>query len=214
MKKFFGVLAAVFVFFALFSGTLPTSENFPNPGDPRIIRVEYKVDTFTDSVGTAFRVGPHYWLTAAHVVTNEKKQHLSRIAAIKDWRIVVFDVVKVDDTNDTALLYDPEYSGDYFSIAAGPTTTPARGIGYPGDIFKPCAVSVQYRATQPAYYAGDGVSYKIPSADSYKGAIYGGFSGGPVIDTAGRVAGMLTACGGDHSVAIPAKTLTEFMKGE
>jgi len=213
MKKLAAVLASIAIFFALFSGAAVPAPagNFPNPGDPRIIRVEYKETAFYESVGTAFRVGPHYWLTAAHVVTTEDGKQLARVAALKGLAIKTFDVVKVDPKTDTALLYDPEESDYYFRIADKPTSGPVKGIGYPGSIIKPCSVFLSYKTTQATHYA----AYKIARADFYDGDIWGGYSGGPAVDSSGKVAGMLV-CGDDedHSGAIPARTLIEFMKGE
>lgn len=212
MKKFAAIVVSVLVWLSLFSGAAVPAPagNYPNPGDARIIRVEYRVSAFEYSVGTAFRVGPHSWLTAAHVVTNDDGKHLARVAAVKGLSIKVFEVVKVDASIDTALLYDPDYSGDYFSIAAGPTTRPVKGIGYPGDIFRPCSVFLSYATTQATRYG----TYAVERPDAYAGKIWGGFSGGPVINASGAAVGMLVCGGGGYPGAIPAQTLTNFMKGE
>lgn len=211
MKKLAAVFASVLIFFALFSGAaVPTTpDRFPNPGDARIIRVEYRANAFEDYVGTAFRVGPHYWLTAAHVATDEHGKHLARVAAVEGFSIKVFEVVKVDDSIDAALLYDPESSDDYFQLSAERPTAPVKGIGYPGSIIRPCSVSLSYATTQATKYG----TYRVKSSDTYAGAIWGGYSGGPVVTSSGAVVGMLVCSGGDHSGAIPALSLINFLKG-
>lgn len=211
LKKIAALALTAAVWLASFSGALPEAAPGVAPGDPSIIRVEYKASAFENAVGTAFAVGPHDWVTAAHVVTTDDGKQVARVAHLSGpFSVDVLDVAAVDYENDLALLHSAAAAPEWLPLARESAEQAGAGIGYPGNPFRPTLARLTFAGRGETQYA----DYNLDSAVFYTGTIYGGDSGGPVVNAAGEVIGVMTACAPsvNTSIAVPVETLSNFLE--
>lgn len=210
-KKFAAIALAAVVWLVSFSGASPGTARAVAPGDPSIIRVEYKTSAFTSAVGTAFAVGPHDWVTAAHVVTTDDGKQVSRVAHLSGlFSVDVLEVVAVDKANDLALLHSDAAAPEWLPLARESVEQSGYGIGYPDNPFRPTSTRLAFAGRGESHYN----EYVLKPAVIYTGTIYGGDSGGPIVNDAGEVIGVMTACSASAnlSTAVPVETLFDFLE--
>ena len=210
-KKFAAIALTAVVWLVSFSGASPGTARAVAPGDPSIIRVEYKVSAFTNAVGTAFAVGPHDWVTAAHVVTTDDGKQVSRVAHLSGlFSADVLEVVAVDKANDLALLHSDAAAPEWLPLARESAEQAGYGVGYPGNPFRPTSARLAFAGRGESHYD----EYALKPAALYTGTVYGGDSGGPIVNDAGEVIGVMTACSASAnlSTAVPVETLFDFLE--
>ena len=214
-KKFAAIALTAVVWLVSFSGASPGTARAVAPGDPSIIRVEYKVSAFTNAVGTAFAVGPHDWVTAAHVVTTDDGKQVSRVAHLSGlFSADVLEVVAVDKANDLALLHSDAAAPEWLPLARESAEQAGYGIGYPGNPFRPTSARLAFAGRGESHYESHYNEYVLKPAALYTGTTYGGDSGGPIVNDAGEVIGVMTACSASAnlSMAVPVETLFDFLE--
>ena len=210
-KKFAAIALTAVIWLVSFSGASPGTARAVAPGDPSIIRVEYKVSAFTNVVGTAFAVGPHDWVTAAHVVTTDDGKQVSRVAHLSGlFSADVLEVVAVDKANDLALLHSDAAAPEWLPLARESAEQAGYGIGYPDNPFRPTLARLAFAGRGESHYD----EYVLKPAVLYMGTLYGGDSGGPIVNDAGEVIGVMTACSASAnlSTAVPVETLFDFLE--
>jgi S1-C subfamily serine protease len=180
MRSIRGATALLLALFATAAATACAAPAAPHPGTPAILRVGF---------GTGFFVADGVIATADHVVRGCRR--------IDVWSGVVRDVqaavMRRSRRDDVALLRVPVAAPVALGAAAMPARSgPLRAYGYPGAAAgtlpaeaDPLLVNDRARADTPADPAE--ILWLQDAAIGH------GWSGGPVIDGSGQVAGMVIA---------------------
>ncbi|UDY23754.1 MarP family serine protease [Nocardioides sp. Kera G14] len=164
--------------------------------DPDVVRAEASVFKVRGAnscgrgvEGTGFLIAPGYLMTNAHVVAGVSEPVVSRGNDEADGKVVLYDpgvdiaVVAFDSGSATPLdLASSAKPGDGVAI-----------LGYPQDgpfDIEPGRIRAQQRLRSPDIYGSGTV---IRDVYSLRGLIRPGNSGGPIVDSAGQVAGVVFA---------------------
>jgi len=160
-------------------------------------------DAIIDSCGSGSLINKEYVITNHHVI---KDARLVRVL-FKDWQYVPGRIVKKDAKVDLALIKIPEQSrttisfapktskGDIVTLFGYGQGLPGKGVGI---------INSFVRRTQN----GPLINMEI---DGY--AVRSGDSGGPVIDSKGRLSGVIFGATKDESYAVRIETVKSFIKG-
>lgn len=150
--------------------------------------------------GTAFSIGGGRWITAAHVVGQERIVDLGGRVAL---------VVRADSIADVALLLSLAPPNEP-TFAFSPTAIgePATATGYVGHLGYGWQIAVRGHIT----------SINMDSHILFNGGAQPGLSGSPVLNEHGEVVGMISwammfmgAPNGTMAVLVPASTIQEFI---
>jgi serine protease Do len=173
----------------------PTSTPAARPGwadvvdsvGPAVVRLDV-ASCDNRWMGTGFVVGRHQIMTAAHVAL-----HAQAISVQGEGFVTTAQPVGLDKRADAALLYTRDALPDAVTVSrsAADIGTPLLLLGFPE------AVS-DLRATQ-GIVSGLSAQADYPDVDMHlhdliatDAAINGGNSGGPAVDSAGQVVGLVT----------------------
>ncbi|HYM96786.1 MAG TPA: MarP family serine protease [Candidatus Sulfotelmatobacter sp.] len=193
-----GILAGV-SFPSAFAGlepTLPPPLSVPasadTPGIDRVAQAVVKVSSLGCGglvTGSGFPVGVGYIVTNAHVVSGTSSHEIITPGS----REMKATVVYFDPERDVAVLYVPEYTGP--GLTFGPAQRGTRGavIGYPGggpEKVEPAIVDGSVPAQGRDIYNENLVTRQIFVMQA---SVHPGNSGGPLVDTEGRVLGIVFA---------------------
>lgn len=191
-----------------------------DPGDPKVVRSKGIVDAARsvvridaravacgrDQEGTGFVAGPNLVVTNAHVVAGSERVTVRAGDGRLQAGVVAFDpqrdlaVLSVPDLNAAALPLGPELErGDQGAVAGYPLAGP-----YRVDAVRVRAV---LQASGDDIYGNAGVHRQVYSL---RAQIHPGNSGGPLMTTDGRVAGVVFARSLDDASTAYALTLAEL----
>ena len=148
--------------------------------------------------GTAWVAEPGLLVTAAHVVAGMDSPSVAPPGGAG----LTATPVHFDPVNDIALLRVRGLDAPALELSSQPEPgTAARSIGYPDGAFE--VGRGRLEATEPllspGIYGGEEVSREFTA---FTGEVRGGLSGGPVLDSSGRV--LTTVLGSDEGSARPA----------
>ena len=163
--------------------------------------------------GTAFAIGDHHFVTAAHVIKGFTDHEATEVFVIRhgsqDSRRlrVNYGHVAVALAQDMALFTTRETVDHYFALAQVADIESATGLrvmGYPRGL--PLEAM---RQTAPIPFQ-DEVWFEIPVDREGEG----GFSGGPFFNEEGKVVGMLTHGAGNMESAVKVEVIRKFLDGD
>jgi S1-C subfamily serine protease len=193
-----GILAGV-SFPSAFAGlepTLPSPLPVPTSVDTAgINRVKQSVVKVSSLgcgglvTGSGFPVGVGYIVTNAHVVSGTG----SHAIVTPGGREMKATVVYFDPERDVAVLYVPEFTGSGLTFGPAQRGTMGAVIGYPGggdERVAPAVVDGAVPAEGRDIYNENLVTREIFVMQA---GVHPGNSGGPLVDTEGRVLGMVFA---------------------
>ncbi len=150
----------------------------------RVIASTVRVETSTNTVGTAFYAGNGQFITAAHVIDDNPATIRLHNTSYDAYASVIG--YTNDDDGDIAILSAPssgltalEWAG---TLSVGETIAV---VGYPEGLGLSASIT---RGIVSRLFTAEGVSYI--QTDS---AVSPGNSGGPLVDACGRVAGVMSA---------------------
>lgn len=167
--------------------------------DPKVLaaaRFTYKISSVgCDGIvnGSGFPVGERMVITAAHVVAGTRR---TQVLEPSDGGSGRYDarVVYIDTDRDIAVLYVPQLESELIvSRSRASRGTDGAAIGYPGGGARKTSVA-RVRTRTPAT-GRDIYSRKLVERTIYVlySSVHQGNSGGPFVDTQGRVRGMIFA---------------------
>ena len=193
-----GILAGV-SFPSAFAGlepTLPPPLSVPasadTPGIDRVAQAVVKVSSLGCGglvTGSGFPVGVGYIVTNAHVVSGTSSHEIITPGG----REMRATVVYFDPERDVAVLYVPEYTGPGLTFGPAQRGTKGAVIGYPGggpEKVEPAIVDGSVPAEGRDIYNENLVTRQIFVMQA---SVHPGNSGGPLVDTEGRVLGIVFA---------------------
>ena len=194
---------------AILSPLAPTPDTDVEPPDPKVtkypaveqagrsvLKVRGRASSCGKAIeGTGFVIGPGRLLTNAHVVAGT-----DRVAVEQDGQSLPATVVSYDSNLDIAVLAVPKLDRPALTWADGPAERGADVIaaGYPLDgpfTFAPGRISDRIELRGPNIYDSATVTREVYTI---RGAIRSGNSGGPLLDTDGKVLGVVFGAGIDR----------------
>lgn len=173
-------------------GALPIPSSVDTPGIKSAASVTVKVvGTGCGGLvtGSGFPVGDGLIVTNAHVVSGTTDHRIQTV----DGAVLPATVVYFDPEVDLAILSVPDYNGPILSFATGDRGTTGAVIGYPGggpERVEPAVIDGAVTAEGRDIYNSNLVTRQIFVLQSI---VRPGNSGGPLVDTNGRVLGIVFA---------------------
>ncbi len=170
-------------------------------------------------VGTAFTVGPRYMATALHVLASHRKRGTPIADLIlKYWHrgyvsppLRIKRVAAMSAVHDLA-IFEMGKDNTYLRLAKEPVPSGSRGLtgfGYPKAAGKGLRVLRQI---------GNGITVDHRVASRIYVAVnmekLGGASGGPVLDSKGKVVGVLSRADTNLSISVTVQRLWELADGK
>ena len=169
---------------------LPTSVDYA--GVTRAAQVVVKVTGLGCGglvTGSGFPVGTGYVVTNAHVVSGTKTHMIETPGGARMSGTVVY----FDPERDVAVLHVPEFKATALPFASASRGTKGAVIGYPGggpELVSPAIVDGRITAEGRDIYNRNLVTRQIFVIEA---RVRPGNSGGPLVDTEGRVLGLVFA---------------------
>ncbi|MFN2496535.1 MAG: MarP family serine protease [Pseudonocardiaceae bacterium] len=156
---------------------------------PSVLKIRGRAPSCSRALeGTAFVVAPERMLTNAHVVAGTNQVTVETVTGERD-----AEVVSYDPATDAAVLAVPGLRAPVLPLAPEPATTgmSALVLGYPLD--GPYAASAarireKINLRGPDIYSASTV---VRNVYTVRATVRSGNSGGPLLDEAGRVLGMV-----------------------
>jgi len=173
-------------------GALPIPATVDSPGINRTAQNVVKVSSVGCGgivTGSAFPVGKGYVVTNAHVVSGTTSHNIQKADGTSMHATVVF----FDPERDVAMLYAPGFTATGVTFGSGQRGTQGAVIGYPGGGVErtvPAVVDGSVQAQGRDIYNENLVTRQIFVLQA---SVRPGNSGGPLVDTQGRVLGMVFA---------------------
>ena len=173
-------------------GALPIPATVDSPGINRTAQNVVKVSSVGCGgivTGSAFPVGKGYVVTNAHVVSGTTSHNIQKADGTSMHATVVF----FDPERDVAVLYAPGFTATGVTFGSGQRGTQGAVIGYPGGGVErtvPAVVDGSVQAQGRDIYNENLVTRQIFVLQA---SMRPGNSGGPLVDTQGRVLGMVFA---------------------
>jgi len=173
-------------------GALPIPATVDSPGINRTAQNVVKVSSVGCGgivTGSAFPVGKGYVVTNAHVVSGTTSHNIQKADGTSMHATVVF----FDPERDVAVLYAPGFTATGVTFGSGQRGTQGAVIGYPGGGVErtvPAVVDGSVQAQGRDIYNENLVTRQIFVLQA---SVRPGNSGGPLVDTQGRVLGMVFA---------------------
>jgi S1-C subfamily serine protease len=163
--------------------------------------------------GTGFPVGDGTVITAAHVVAGTRGTKIIPAAGKVSYDATV---VYMDTRRDIAVLHSPTLPRATLTVDPDPAGrgTDGAAIGYPGGgkrTITPARVRTRVDAIGKDIYARNRVTREIYVL---RAEVHQGNSGGPFVDTRGRVRGMIFAASSTEKDESYALTETEITRAE
>ena len=171
---------------------LPVPATVDSPGINRTAQNVVKVSSIGCGgivTGSAFPVGKGYVVTNAHVVSGTTSHNIQRADGTSIHATVVF----FDPERDVAVLYAPGFTATGVTFGSAQRGTQGAVIGYPGgglERIVPAVVDGTVQAQGRDIYNENLVTRQIFVLQA---SVRPGNSGGPLVDTQGRVLGMVFA---------------------
>jgi hypothetical protein len=198
-------------------GSLPIPSSVNTPGIKSAAKVTVKViGTGCGGLvtGSGFPIGDGLIVTNAHVVSGTNDHRIQT----QQGSVLPATVVFFDPEVDVAILNVPNYSGPSLSFAHGDRGTEGAVIGYPGggqERVEPAVVDGAVTAEGRDIYNSNLVTRQIFVLQSI---VRPGNSGGPLVDTQGRVLGIVfatSATDGQQAYALTDDQIArDLQKGE
>ena len=173
-------------------GALPVPATVDSPGISRTAQNVVKVSSVGCGgivTGSAFPVGKGYVVTNAHVVSGTTSHNIQKADGTSIHATVVF----FDPERDVAVLYAPGFTATGVTFGSAQRGTQGAVIGYPGgglERIVPAVVDGTVQAQGRDIYNENLVTRQIFVLQA---SVRPGNSGGPLVDTQGRVLGMVFA---------------------
>jgi S1-C subfamily serine protease len=173
-------------------GALPVPATVDSPGISRTAQNVVKVSSVGCGgivTGSAFPVGKGYVVTNAHVVSGTTSHNIQKADGMSIHATVVF----FDPVRDVAVLYAPGFTATGVTFGSAQRGTQGAVIGYPGgglERIVPAVVDGTVQAQGRDIYNENLVTRQIFVLQA---SVRPGNSGGPLVDTQGRVLGMVFA---------------------
>ena len=173
-------------------GALPVPATVGSPGISRTAQNVVKVSSVGCGgivTGSAFPVGNGYVVTNAHVVSGTTSHNIQKADGTSIHATVVF----FDPERDVAVLYAPGFTATGVAFGSAQRGTQGAVIGYPGgglERIVPAVVDGTVQAQGRDIYNENLVTRQIFVLQA---TVRPGNSGGPLVDTQGRVLGMVFA---------------------
>jgi S1-C subfamily serine protease len=173
-------------------GALPVPATVDSPGISRTAQNVVKVSSVGCGgivTGSAFPVGNGYVVTNAHVVSGTTSHNIQKADGTSIHATVVF----FDPERDVAVLYAPGFTATGVAFGSAQRGTQGAVIGYPGgglERIVPAIVDGTVQAQGRDIYNENLVTRQIFVLQA---TVRPGNSGGPLVDTQGRVLGMVFA---------------------
>ena len=173
-------------------GALPVPATVDSPGISRTAQNVVKVSSVGCGgivTGSAFPVGNGYVVTNAHVVSGTTSHNIQKADGTSIHATVVF----FDPERDVAVLYAPGFTATGVAFGSAQRGTQGAVIGYPGgglERIVPAVVDGTVQAQGRDIYNENLVTRQIFVLQA---TVRPGNSGGPLVDTQGRVLGMVFA---------------------
>ena len=171
---------------------LPVPATVDSPGINRTAQNVVKVSSIGCGgivTGSAFPVGKGYVVTNAHVVSGTTSHNIQKADGTSIHATVVF----FDPERDVAVLYAPGFTATGVTFGSAQRGTQGAVIGYPGggvERIVPAVVDGTVQAQGRDIYNENLVTRQIFVLQA---SVRPGNSGGPLVDTQGRVLGMVFA---------------------
>ena len=192
-------------------GALPIPTSVDTPGIKNAASLTVKVvGTGCGGLvtGSGFPIGNGLIVTNAHVVSGTNDHRIQTVTGT----VIPATVVFFDPEVDLAILSAPGYSGPSLEFATGDRGTTGAVIGYPGggaERVEPAVVDGSVMAEGRDIYNSNLVTRQIFVLQSI---VRPGNSGGPLVDTQGRVLGVVFATSASDSQQAYALTDAEISK--
>lgn len=173
-------------------GALPVPATVDSPGINLTAQNVVKVSSVGCGgivTGSAFPVGKGYVVTNAHVVSGTTSHNIQKADGTSIRATVVF----FDPERDVAVLYAPGFTAAGVTFGSAQRGTQGAVIGYPGggvEKIVPAVVDGSVQAQGRDIYNQNLVTRQIFVLQA---SVRPGNSGGPLVDTQGRVLGMVFA---------------------
>jgi hypothetical protein len=169
---------------------IPTSVNTPGVSHAAAVTVKVLGSGCGGMVtGSGFPIGGDLIVTNAHVVSGTSDHRVQ----LPDGTVLAARVIYFDPEVDIAVLKVPGYSGPALELAPAGRGTAAAVIGYPGggaERVEPAVVDGAVEAEGRDIYNANLVTRQIYVLQAI---VRPGNSGGPLVDTNGRVLGIVFA---------------------
>jgi S1-C subfamily serine protease len=164
---------------------------------PSILKIHARAPSCSRALeGTGFVIAPERMMTNAHVVAGTSEVSVETDDGPLDARVVLYD-----PETDLAVLSVPGLAAPVLPFAGKPAVSGQDGIvlGYPLDgpyRASPARVRDQITLTGPDIYDAQQVQREV---FTLRALVQSGNSGGPLVDTQGRVIGVIFGAATDQS---------------